>query len=56
MLPSFKDNEDMIRRITPLGRLATVEEISRLYVFMASDDSAYMTGQAINFTGGLEMR
>jgi NAD(P)-dependent dehydrogenase (short-subunit alcohol dehydrogenase family) len=56
MIPSYKDMEDMIRRNTPLGRLATAEEIARLYVFMASEESAYMTGQAINFTGGLEMR
>lgn len=56
MLPSFKDMEDMIRMNTPMGRLSGIEEISRLYVFLASDDANYMTGQAINWTGGLEMR
>lgn len=56
MLPSFKDMEDMIRMNTPMGRISNVDEISRLYVFMASDDAKFMTGQAINWTGGLEMR
>jgi NAD(P)-dependent dehydrogenase (short-subunit alcohol dehydrogenase family) len=37
----------------PLGRLATPEDIANAVVFLASDEAAYMTGQAINVTGGL---
>lgn len=55
MIPNIKDAEKMISAGTPLGRMATTEEISRLYVFLASDDAGYMTGQAINFTGGFVM-
>jgi len=37
----------------PLGRLATPEDIANVVVFLASEEAAYMTGQAINVTGGL---
>ena len=40
----------------PLGRECTVEDVANLAVFLASDESNYMTGQAINVTGGEEMR
>lgn len=39
----------------PLGRLGTPEDIARMAVFLLSPASAYMTGQAINVTGGLWM-
>jgi NAD(P)-dependent dehydrogenase (short-subunit alcohol dehydrogenase family) len=37
---------------TPLGRIGQPEEVAGLVFFLASSDSDYMTGQAINFTGG----
>ena len=37
----------------PLGRLATPEDIANAVAFLASEEAAYMTGQAINVTGGL---
>jgi NAD(P)-dependent dehydrogenase (short-subunit alcohol dehydrogenase family) len=37
----------------PLGRLATPEDIANMVAFLASDEAAYMTGQAVNVTGGL---
>lgn len=40
----------------PLGRVATGEDVASLAAFLASDESAYLTGQAINMTGGQEMR
>lgn len=55
MIPNIKDASKMIQTGTPLGRMASTKEISRLYVFLASDDAGYMTGQAINFTGGFLM-
>ena len=39
----------------PLGREVTLEEIGNVVVFLCSDESSYMTGQAINITGGQEM-
>jgi sorbitol-6-phosphate 2-dehydrogenase len=40
----------------PLGRSCEYEDIANVMVFLASDDASYMTGQAINVTGGQEMR
>jgi NAD(P)-dependent dehydrogenase (short-subunit alcohol dehydrogenase family) len=48
-LPSSADRAKTI----PLGRLATPEDIAHMVAFLASDEAAYMTGQAVNVTGGL---
>ncbi len=40
----------------PLGRGCTYDDVANVVVFLASDDASYMTGQAINVTGGQEMR
>jgi sorbitol-6-phosphate 2-dehydrogenase len=40
----------------PLGRGCTYEDVANVVVFLASEAAAYMTGQAINVTGGQEMR
>jgi len=37
----------------PLGRPGTPEEIANLIWFLCSGEASYMTGQAINITGGL---
>jgi meso-butanediol dehydrogenase / (S,S)-butanediol dehydrogenase / diacetyl reductase len=39
----------------PLGRMEKPEDVARLVAFLASDESEYMTGQAINITGGSVM-
>jgi 2-keto-3-deoxy-L-fuconate dehydrogenase len=36
----------------PMGRLGVAEEIAALVVYLASDESAFITGQAINIDGG----
>ena len=40
----------------PLGRGCSYEDVANVVVFLASDQASYMTGQAINVTGGQEMR
>lgn len=40
----------------PMKQGCTFEDVCNVLVFLASDQSAYMTGQAINVTGGQEMR
>jgi len=39
----------------PLKRAGTPEDVAGVVAFLASDDAGYMTGQAINITGGLWM-
>jgi NAD(P)-dependent dehydrogenase (short-subunit alcohol dehydrogenase family) len=39
----------------PLGRLESPEDVSTLVLFLASDEADYITGQAINVAGGIEM-
>ncbi len=40
----------------PLGRSCEYDDIANVMTFLASDEASYMTGQAINVTGGQEMR
>jgi sorbitol-6-phosphate 2-dehydrogenase len=40
----------------PMKRGCTYEDVTNVLVFLASDQASYMTGQAINVTGGQEMR
>ncbi len=53
-------SEEEIRQMyvnqVPMKRGCTYEDVCNVVVFMASDQSSYMTGQAINVTGGQEMR
>lgn len=39
----------------PLGRGCTYEDVANVVVFLAGDDSSYMTGQALNVTGGQQL-
>lgn len=45
--------ESVVRAIVPLGRQAQSSEIAPLFVFLASDESSYMTAQALTIDGGV---
>ena len=56
MLGDGPDREAKIAALvadTPLKRFGTVEEVAALCVFLASDESAYMTGAELTLDGGL---
>ena len=38
---------------TPLGRLEEPEDVAKVVLFLSGSDSDFMTGQAINVTGGI---
>ena len=47
------DMESLMVSQTPLGRLGQPDDIARVAVFLASDDSAWLTGERIAVSGGL---
>ncbi len=49
---TVEDRQAEMVQTIPLGRLGTSEEVANLVAFLASGQSSYMTGQAINVTGG----
>jgi len=44
---------DQLTGRTPLGRLGTPDDIARAYLFLASDDAAFITGTVLSVDGGL---
>lgn len=46
-------DEDSLKKTVPLGRFGEAEEVAALVAFLASDDSAYITGETISINGGL---
>jgi NAD(P)-dependent dehydrogenase (short-subunit alcohol dehydrogenase family) len=52
------DNEESVKRVneqTPLRRLGEAEDFKGIVVYLASDASAYVTGQAMTVCGGTHM-
>ena len=47
------DFEQQMIDQTPLGRLGQPDDIAKVAVFLASDDSAWMTGERVQVSGGL---
>ncbi len=56
----FRISEAEVRQkyidAVPMRRPCTYDDVCNLLLFLASDQASYMTGQAINVTGGQEMR
>jgi NAD(P)-dependent dehydrogenase (short-subunit alcohol dehydrogenase family) len=47
---------DALNAKHPMGRLGTAEEVASVAVFLAGNDSGYVTGQAIPVDGGRSVR
>jgi NAD(P)-dependent dehydrogenase (short-subunit alcohol dehydrogenase family) len=53
--PSAVDFETQLKAMgedLPIGRVGTVEEIARVVLFLACDDSSFMTGTTLIVDGG----
>jgi 3-oxoacyl-[acyl-carrier protein] reductase len=46
---------DLIKKFIPMRRIGAPEDVARVAVFLASDDSAYITGQVLTVDGGLSL-
>ncbi len=44
---------EQARRMTPLGRLGTVEDVAFATAFLASDEAAFITAQVLSVDGGM---
>ena len=47
--------KEEMKKIIPLGRFGTVEDVANAVIFLASPDSGYITGQVIHVNGGMYM-
>jgi NAD(P)-dependent dehydrogenase (short-subunit alcohol dehydrogenase family) len=65
VLPGFVETENVlampaevlarVRSALPSGRMATPREVGELVAYLASEQAAYVTGQAIGIDGGLSL-
>jgi 3-oxoacyl-[acyl-carrier protein] reductase len=46
---------DKIKKWIPMRRIGVPEDVAKVALFLASDDSAYLTGQVITVDGGLSL-
>lgn len=46
---------DLVKKLIPMRRIGTPEDVAKLAVFLASDDSSYITGQVLTVDGGLSL-
>lgn len=55
---SLADPEAALQRIAalqPIGRMADVEEMGRVCLFLATEDSSFITGQGLHVDGGASL-
>ena len=43
----------IVEQMVPLGRQASPDEVAPMYVYLLSDESAYVTAQALSVDGGV---
>lgn len=44
---------EQLKKLVPVGRFGTADEVADLVAFIASDKSAYITGEVISINGGV---
>ena len=47
-----EESKEILRSMTPMKRLGQAEEMAKAVLFMASDDSSFMTGNVLTVDGG----
>lgn len=51
-----RDKAELGEAVSPMGRVGTVDEVSNLVLFLASDESSYITGAEMVINGGAMAR
>lgn len=58
--PGFIDSDmtkdlpkDELKKLVPLGRFGSADEVADIVAFLASDKAAYITGEVISINGGI---
>ena len=46
---------DLVRKVVPLGRPASAEEIAKAVKYLCGEESSYITGHVLNVDGGLDV-
>ena len=54
MMNEFNRTSDELKHRVPFGRLGTVDEVARLVLYLASDDSSYCTGHEFVVDGAMK--
>ena len=49
------DVDPRVQTLVPMRRAGLPADVANVVAFLVSDDASYMTGQALNITGGLWM-
>ena len=55
LAPFLEADREKFESRVPLHRIATLEEVANVAVFLASDRASYMTGATVDVSGGLAM-
>lgn len=53
LLSMPEDALESLKQKPPLKRMGTPEEVANLYLFLASDEASYISGEVIRIDGGL---
>ena len=49
---AYKKLREKVKKNTPLKRLGTIQDVANTILFLASEESSYITGEFINVNGG----
>ena len=55
LLPSLEAVKDMVKQVTPMGRVGRVDDVAEVVAFLASDAAKFMTGSDVTVDGGYSM-
>ena len=53
LMGGVEAHAEIVRRIVPLGRQGTPEDVAPIYVFLASEESRYITAKSMMVDGGM---